>query len=80
MSTYMLACTHTHHTLPSPRTQVTDVLNPLYLKALDSLLEQIGNERLITMGYPYRFLGIVLQCSLFSLLRDVIVHSSSGEF
>lgn len=61
------------------RIKVMDVMNPLYLKALDSLLEQVGNEQLLTMGYPYRFLGIVLQCSLFSLLRDIIVHSSSGK-
>ena len=58
--------------------KVMDVLNPLYLKGLDALLEQANSEKLIMMGYPYRFLGVVLQCSLFSLLRDVIMRSSTG--
>ena len=62
------------------RAKVMDVLNPLYLKGLDALLEQANNEKLIMMGYPYRFLGVVLQCSLFSLLRDVIMRSSAGKF
>lgn len=59
--------------------KVMDVLNPLYLKGLDALLEQADSESLKTMGYPYRFLGVVLQCSLFSLLRDVIMQSSTGK-
>ena len=41
--------------------KVIDVLNPLYLKGLNALLEQANNEKLIKMGYPIIFSG--LSCS-----------------
>lgn len=74
---YLLDSKHVHF-CNCLSTKAMDVLNPLYLKALDALLEQASSEKLLTMGYPYRFLGVVLQCSLFNLLRDVIMQSSSG--
>ena len=67
--------------------QIVDGLNPAHLKLVDAKLEELNpsgdpfdNQPSNLLGYPYQFLGPVLQCSLITLLRDTITCCGHGEW